>query len=476
MRVVAGALVTAALALVSACGSNSDVSRRSSDGDNEIAFVRGGRDGGIYVLAPATGKTRRVATGAYSPTWSPDGSQIAYVIGHRPKDGSEPRSAIWVANADGTEAKRITRDRQAANPSWSPDGRSLAYAGDLGIAVVSSDGNGDRTISFEPAIPDDLDWSPDGREIIASSLEGIVALAADGSGQREVTNKFGDGEPAWSPDGAHVAFTRHAGRGADRFALNSIYVVRSDGTGLRRLTHGAGDFEPAWCAGGKRIVFTRFPPDWPDRDDSDRLSELYEIDLDGRGLRQLTDNDVADGSPACKRSGSGQPQQTTSTAAADMVVVPKVRNLLFPAAVERLKKAGLEARRPSEASDRYARLRVFEQSPKPGERVARGTTVQLLVLDVSDPFGGREFDRHVWLTHPECDPDNPRARMYADLAKNHLRPGMTREAVQVLLGEPDTAEGDWPLGFASGFGVDCDFLHVEFDRTGRLVRVYHWQS
>jgi hypothetical protein len=53
---------------------------------------------------------------------------------------------------------------------------------------------------------------------------------------------------------------------------------------------------------------------------------------------------------------------------------------------------------------------------------------------------------------------------------------MTREAVKGLLGEPETAEGDWPLGFASGFGVDCDFLHVEFDRRGGLVRVYHWQS
>ena len=382
MGVVAGALAVAVLALVSACGSTSEGARGPSDSDTEIAFVRGGPEGGIYVLVPATSKTRRVVTGAHSPAWSPDGSQIAYVIGQRPKDGSEPRSAIWVANADGTEAKRITRDRQAHHPSWSPDGSLLAYAGDLGVSAVSSDGSGARTISFEPAIVDDLDWSPDGREIIGNSLEGLVALAADGSGQRQVTKEFGDGEPAWSPDGAHVVFTRNPGFGADSLAVNSIYLVRADGTGLRRLTHGAGDFEPAWCAGGKRIVFTRFPRDWLDRDDSDRSSELYEVGLDGRGLRRLTDNDVPDTSPACTRDGSARPARPTSTAAAEKVVVPNVRNLLFPVAVDRLRRAGLDARRPSEARDPYARLRVIEQSPKPGERAARGATVQLLVLDV----------------------------------------------------------------------------------------------
>ena len=55
----------------------------------------------------------------FDPSWSPDGTQIAY----RSDRGDE--SEIWVMNADGTGQRRLTA---GLSPAWSPDGSSIAYA------------------------------------------------------------------------------------------------------------------------------------------------------------------------------------------------------------------------------------------------------------------------------------------------------------------------------------------------------------
>src|SRR5262245_55284330 len=67
--------------------------------------------------------------------------------------------------------------------------------------------------------------------------------------------------------------------------------------------------------------------------------------------------------------------------------------------------------------------------------------------------------------------ENPRAGMIGDL-KERLRPGMTREEVVALLGEPETKEGArfvYAIG-TSAFGVDYEYFVVEFDADGKLTR------
>ena len=71
-----------------------------------------------------------------------------------------------------------------------------------------------------------------------------------GRATRLTRGKADDGEPAWSPDGRFIAFTR-AGRG-----VHDVYVMRADGSEPRRLTrldHSAGS--PAWSPDGDSIAF-----------------------------------------------------------------------------------------------------------------------------------------------------------------------------------------------------------------------------
>ncbi len=120
----------------------------------------------------------------------------------------------------------------------------------------------------------------------------VYVIGADGSSPRTLTNRplAFDASPAWSPDGARIAFesTIDGKRG--------IWVMQADGQGLRRLTDGPGsDGSPAWSPDGARIAFMS---------DRDGNQELYVVGLDGQGLRRLTDHPAADGYPAWSPDGT----------------------------------------------------------------------------------------------------------------------------------------------------------------------------
>ncbi len=73
-----------------------------------------------------------------SPSWSPDGKQIAFSSN---RDGD---SEIFVMNADGTEVRQLTNnDDRDVHPAWSPDGKHIAFVSDRDdseIFVMNADG------------------------------------------------------------------------------------------------------------------------------------------------------------------------------------------------------------------------------------------------------------------------------------------------------------------------------------------------
>jgi Tol biopolymer transport system component/imidazolonepropionase-like amidohydrolase len=91
--------------------------------------------GDIYTLPITGGTARRITQGpAYDsqPVYSPDSNRIAFVSD---RDGADN---LWIANADGTGAKQLTREREAelASPTWTPDGEYV---------VISRQAQGQRT-------------------------------------------------------------------------------------------------------------------------------------------------------------------------------------------------------------------------------------------------------------------------------------------------------------------------------------------
>lgn len=172
--------------MIDAPGSNQVDMDWSPDG-TQLAFVSNwGTNNGIYIADVATGETRRMSDPQFvgmNPDWSPDGRYIAFVatslddpadlfimpVQCGQPDGVCGREAIQMTQQPGTD-----RD-----PTWSPDGSQIAFISDRGgtndIYIMDTD----CLRSSDPCIPSirpmtqsrfqvamsDLDWSPDGTQL-----------------------------------------------------------------------------------------------------------------------------------------------------------------------------------------------------------------------------------------------------------------------------------------------------------------------
>jgi len=213
----------------------------SSDG-RQVAFSSW-EDAGLYVMNIEDGQSAppvKLAQGA-GPSWSPDGTRIAFFSD---RDGN---TDIYTMNVDGSEQIRLTNDPAADySPTWSPNSARIAFIserdGNPEIYVMNADGSGQTNLSNDPAHDEFASWSPKGMQIVYVSFRDnadpleigvgnaeIYAVNADGSGQTNLTdNTVWDGDPAWSPDGTQIAFTRRDGNA-------EIYIMNADGSGQTRL-------------------------------------------------------------------------------------------------------------------------------------------------------------------------------------------------------------------------------------------------
>jgi Tol biopolymer transport system component len=99
----------------------------SPDGSRVLFDARA--DAPEYAIATtdAHGRDERVVSAAtqlaMSPRYSPDGTQIAFI------NWLEPHGYLWVMNADGSGARKLSDDQAVTDEIWSPDGRSIAFEG-----------------------------------------------------------------------------------------------------------------------------------------------------------------------------------------------------------------------------------------------------------------------------------------------------------------------------------------------------------
>ena len=199
----------------------------------------------------------------------------AYVGGREPDDETE--SVGTVVLPAGTcggaidDPPRQLIDRPAQNPAWSADCSRLVHSEQGSLWTMRNDGTDRRLlVQSDGGYLDVPVFSPDGTRIAYTRQinhgthveQHIWAVNADGSGKAQLTSgDVWDSTASWSPDGAHIAFSRHSSNGRDPDGEpidgdTQIAVMDADGTNLTSLTAGGpGDRHPAWSPDGTRIAY-----------------------------------------------------------------------------------------------------------------------------------------------------------------------------------------------------------------------------
>jgi dipeptidyl aminopeptidase/acylaminoacyl peptidase len=250
------ALLVSALALV--CGSllvTAPVQAAFPGTNGKIAFTmpfdsHHGRSK-IYTVNPdGSGQTSLMGSLEGYPTWSPDGTKIAFLS-----------DQLYTMNPDGSGRTAVPGTLADFYPSWSPDGSSFALSNGEGAAAeintIYVNGRGRLNISRSAGGDIEPAWSPNPRKIAFTTDRDanyeIYTMNDDGSGQTNISNNAAtDRQPSWSPDGTKIAFT------TDRDGNSEIYTMNADGSGQTSITNNVAiDNQPAWSPDGTKIAFTR---------------------------------------------------------------------------------------------------------------------------------------------------------------------------------------------------------------------------
>ena len=170
---------------------------------------------GVWVFT-ADGSERALVSGDVSsvyailPTWSPDGTRLAFAAASDPDAGTGAGTTIYIARADGTGIeRRIGLPLEVRRLSWSPGGDDLLIVGgvpDAGSNVYLWSAEGQELIEVTRGAAA-ADWSPDGEEIVVTDTQSRRVLIISGDLEPRTVAQFG-GFPldiAWSPDGRQVA-------------------------------------------------------------------------------------------------------------------------------------------------------------------------------------------------------------------------------------------------------------------------------
>lgn len=208
----------------------------------------------IFIANLDGANIRRLISEASQPAVRSDGRMIAF------RRWKSDERGLETLNLDNDGVRRYTTFLEDASPAWSRDGGDIVFFSrresdrQSRVYRVNINDGGEMELHDGPATAfgETPAWLPDGRIVYRLTFpeKGIAVMNGDGSGSEIIVADDQATAPAVSPDGKYVAFmSRKDGNW-------EIYRVNIDGSGLRRLTQVAGkDGLPLWTPDGRTILF-----------------------------------------------------------------------------------------------------------------------------------------------------------------------------------------------------------------------------
>jgi len=287
----------------------------SPDGEH-IAFRSGRQGGGIFVMGATGESVRRLGDFGFDPAWSPDGAEIVVAedATESPLNRSGLTSNLWAIRVkDGL--RRLVGGGDATHPVWSPGGHRVAYWGlrrpgsQRDLWTIAADGSEAKgrpsALTADAALDWSPDWSPDGRYLYFSSDRGgplaLWRLPLEERTGRALGPPQGLGAPTpWtggvslSREGKTAVFEGREPR--QRLVVAEIDPARGTLVSAPRTIHESthGIFEVSISPDGRRVAYGNH---------GGEAEDLWILDVESRGLRQLTQDAMRDRGPSWSPDG-----------------------------------------------------------------------------------------------------------------------------------------------------------------------------
>ncbi|MCI0751734.1 MAG: S9 family peptidase, partial [Flammeovirgaceae bacterium] len=243
-----------------------------------------------------------------NPKWSPDGKYLAFLSGRF--DGKE-KDQLWIMNRLGGEARQLTSFKVSISDyEWSPDSKQMVLV--IRDQEVRPDSLKDKPA--KPIVIERYHFKEDIHGYLEKRYSHLYLLHVESKHLDTLTRgNFSHGEPVWTPDGKHIAFTSNRSQDPDRNMNTDIWLMEArPGSSPKQLTTWIDyDRKPTISPDGKSISYLRsISPQWDVYDEPylavisiegnapviltqklDRPITNPEWDLDGKSMVALVEDD-----------------------------------------------------------------------------------------------------------------------------------------------------------------------------------------